>query len=105
MRAAFVGGSSGIGLATAQLAVAAGWDVVILSREPERAEIDAERVALDIADEAAVRATFSSLGPVDHLVLSPVARAGGPAKSLDLGSRPEGLRDQVLGTVRGRPGC
>ena len=84
MRAAFVGGSSGIGLAAARLAVDAGWDVVILSRDPERADIDAERVALDIADEAAVRETFAALGPVDHLVLSPVARAGGPAKSLDL---------------------
>jgi len=86
MRAAFVGGSSGIGLAAARLAVDAGWDVVILSRNPERADIDAERVALDIADEAAVRETFAALGPVDHLVLSPVARAGGPAKSLDLGA-------------------
>ena len=86
MRAAFVGGSSGIGLATARLAVDAGWDVVILSRDPERADIDAVRVALDIADEAAVREAFAALGPVDHLVFSPVARAGGPAKSLDLGA-------------------
>jgi NAD(P)-dependent dehydrogenase (short-subunit alcohol dehydrogenase family) len=86
MRAAFVGGSSGIGLATAQFAVEAGWDVVILSRDPERADIDAERIALDIADEVAVRETFAALGPIDHLVLSPVARAGGPAKSLDLGT-------------------
>ena len=37
MRAVFVGGSSGIGLAAARRAVAAGWDVVVASREPERA--------------------------------------------------------------------
>jgi len=84
MRAVFVGGSSGIGLAAARCAVAAGWDVVIASREPERAEIDAERVVLDISDEAAVRTTFAGLGPIDHLVFSPVARASGPAKELDL---------------------
>lgn len=84
MRAVFVGGSSGIGLASARLAAAAGWDVVIVSREPERADVDAERIALDIADEAAVREAFSALGPIDHLVFSPVARAGGPARSLDL---------------------
>jgi NAD(P)-dependent dehydrogenase (short-subunit alcohol dehydrogenase family) len=84
MRAVFVGGSSGIGLASARLAVAAGWEVVIASRDPDRADVDAERVVLDIADEASVRETFAALGPVDHLVFSPVARAGGPAKELDL---------------------
>ena len=41
-------------------------------------------MALDITDEAAVRDTFRALGPIDHLVFSPVARAGGPALSLDL---------------------
>ena len=40
--------------------------------------------SLDISDEAAVRTTFAELGPIDHLVFSPVARAGGPAKELDL---------------------
>jgi NAD(P)-dependent dehydrogenase (short-subunit alcohol dehydrogenase family) len=84
VKAVFVGGSSGIGLAAARLAKDAGWDVVIVSRDPERADIDAERVTLDIADETAVRAAFGALGPIDHLVLSPVARAGGPAKTLDL---------------------
>ena len=84
MRAVFVGGSSGIGLAAAQRAAAAGWDVVVASRNPERADVDAERVVLDIADEAAVRETFGALGPIDHLVFSPVARAGGPPRSLDL---------------------
>ncbi len=84
MRAVFVGGSSGIGLAAARRAAAAGWDVVVVSREPERADVAAERVALDIANEAAVRETFEALGPIDHLVFSPVARAGGPARSLDL---------------------
>ena len=100
MRAAFVGGSSGIGLATARLAVDAGRDVVILSRDPERADIDAERVALDIADETAVRETFAALGPVDHLVLSPVARAGGPAKSLDLATARTAFETKFWGRSR-----
>ena len=84
MRAVFVGGSSGIGLAAAQRAAAAGWDVVVASRNPERGDVDAERVTLDISDETVVRETFAALGPIDHLVFSPVARAGGPAKELDL---------------------
>ena len=44
MKAVFVGGSSGIGLAAARLARAAGWDVVIASRDAGAAEIDAERL-------------------------------------------------------------
>ena len=55
MKAVFVGGSSGINLAAARLAEAAGWDVVIVSRNPDVPEIDAERVTLDISDETAVR--------------------------------------------------
>jgi NAD(P)-dependent dehydrogenase (short-subunit alcohol dehydrogenase family) len=84
VRAVFVGGSSGIGLAAARRAVAAGWDVVVCSRDPERADVDAEKVALDVTDREAVRALFERLGAVDHLVCSTVARAGGPVKELDL---------------------
>ncbi len=84
MRAVFLGGSSGIGLAAARRAAAAGWDVVIASRDPGRAEVDAEKIAVDVTDAAAVRETLAALGPVDHLVSSTVARAGGPAKELDL---------------------
>ncbi len=80
----FIGGSSGIGLAAARRAVAAGWEVVLASRDPERAELDAERVALDVTDHDAVRSLFARLGPIDHLVCSTVARAGGPIKELDL---------------------
>jgi NAD(P)-dependent dehydrogenase (short-subunit alcohol dehydrogenase family) len=84
VKAVFVGGSSGIGLASARLAVAAGWDVVIASRNPDAVDIDAERLVLDISDDASVRDAFGALGPIDHLVFSPVARASGPARELDL---------------------
>lgn len=84
MKLVVLGGSSGIGLATARLGVAAGWDVVVASRDPGRADVDAEKIPLDVTDHAAVRAVFAGLGPVDHLVSSTVARAGGPARELDL---------------------
>jgi NAD(P)-dependent dehydrogenase (short-subunit alcohol dehydrogenase family) len=84
MRAVFIGGSSGIGLAAARLAVAGGWDVIVASRDPARADVDAETRVLDVADAAAVRTFFDDVGPIDHLVSSTVARAGGPAKQLDL---------------------
>ena len=77
---------------------------MVASRDPERADVDAERVALDIGDEAAVRETFAALGPIDHLVFSPVARAGGPAKSLDLEAARQAFEIEAVGPVRRRPG-
>jgi NAD(P)-dependent dehydrogenase (short-subunit alcohol dehydrogenase family) len=79
-----IGGSSGIGLATARRCAAEGWDVIVASRDPARADVDAERVELDTTDESAVRTVLARLGPVDHLVSSTVARASGPARELDL---------------------
>jgi NAD(P)-dependent dehydrogenase (short-subunit alcohol dehydrogenase family) len=84
VRAVIVGGSSGIGLAAARRAVEAGWDVVVASRDPARADVAAEKIALDVSDPAAVRTFFDDVGPIDHLVSSTVARAGGPARRLDL---------------------
>jgi NAD(P)-dependent dehydrogenase (short-subunit alcohol dehydrogenase family) len=66
-----VGGSSGIGLALAHAAHAAGAVVVVASRKPERvrAELpEARLVTLDVTDGAAVEAAFATLGPLDHLV-------------------------------------
>jgi len=84
VRVLVIGGSSGIGLATARACAARGWSVVVASRDPERAEVDAERIRLDVTDRAAVDTVVGGLGPIDHLVCSTVARAGGPAKELDL---------------------
>lgn len=84
MRLLVIGGSSGIGLATARRAVEAGWNVVVASRNPDRADVTAQKVTLDVTDDAAVRRALADLGPLDHLVSSTVARAGGLAKELDL---------------------
>jgi NAD(P)-dependent dehydrogenase (short-subunit alcohol dehydrogenase family) len=97
VKALFLGGSSGIGLAAARKAVAAGWDVVIASRDPERAEIDAEHLVLDVTDGAAVRAACAALGPVDHLISSTVARASGPAKELDLAAARTAFETKLWG--------
>jgi NAD(P)-dependent dehydrogenase (short-subunit alcohol dehydrogenase family) len=68
-----IGGSSGMGLATAKAAFSEGANVVITGRSPER--LDAARkelgstvraVAADAADEMAMRAVFSELPRVDH---------------------------------------
>lgn len=74
-----LGGSSGIGLATAKAAHDEGASLVIASRsqkklEQARAKIgEGDRVetfAVDVTDEAAVRNMFYQLDQIDHLVVT-----------------------------------
>ena len=72
-----VGGSSGMGLAIARAAVAAGARVTIAARDEAklgRAVAEAGGNAtprrLDVTDEGAVSAFFESTGPIDHLVVT-----------------------------------
>jgi NAD(P)-dependent dehydrogenase (short-subunit alcohol dehydrogenase family) len=74
-RVVFIGGSSGMGLAAAQLALKFGAQVVIAGRsreklEPAKKEIgdQVEALSLDATDEAAVKAFFQQVGAFDHLV-------------------------------------
>jgi NAD(P)-dependent dehydrogenase (short-subunit alcohol dehydrogenase family) len=69
-----IGGSSGIGLATAKLACEAGADVTIAGRDHGRLAAALESlpsgaagVSLDVADEGAVRDLFDSFDHVDHV--------------------------------------
>lgn len=71
-----IGGSSGMGLATAKLLSAEGAKVIIASRSRDKLDAaihimgnDAEARQLDFSKEDAVRDFFSSLGAFDHLVL------------------------------------
>lgn len=98
-RMVVLGGSSGIGLATARLCVDKGWDVVVVSRDPERADVAAEKVALDVTDADASRVLFERLGPIDHLVATTVARAGGPVKELDLGLARHAFETKLWGPL------
>jgi NAD(P)-dependent dehydrogenase (short-subunit alcohol dehydrogenase family) len=77
---AIVGASSGIGRATAKAAALRGASVILLSRSPTKLQDaisaisgTARSIALDMTDRAAVDATFLSIGPIDHLVLTAVA--------------------------------
>jgi len=69
-----IGGSSGIGLATAKMAAAEGAEVVIASRSEEklqkaRAEIrgKVEVITVNVVDEGSVEAFFEKVGEFDHL--------------------------------------
>jgi NAD(P)-dependent dehydrogenase (short-subunit alcohol dehydrogenase family) len=90
MRVVIMGGTSGIGLATAERLTAAGAEVIVTGRDPERLAAVKNRVAgaeqVDGASESAVAEFFESVGSFDHLVLafSPGARGLGPLASLSL---------------------
>lgn len=71
------GGTSGIGLATAQLAVQQGAEVVVTGRDADKARQAAGSLgnaaraeACDAADATAVQAFFDATGPFDHIVLA-----------------------------------
>jgi NADP-dependent 3-hydroxy acid dehydrogenase YdfG len=72
-----LGGSSGMGLATAKAAEAEGARVVITGRSPERLQAaravlgdKVRTVALDVGDEMGTRALFSELDTVDHVFIT-----------------------------------
>ena len=76
-RIVILGGSSGIGLATAQAAAAEGAQVVIgssrkgrINEALARLPPGAEGHTLDLTDEQAVSGFFAALGPFDHLVFT-----------------------------------
>jgi NAD(P)-dependent dehydrogenase (short-subunit alcohol dehydrogenase family) len=74
LKIVILGGTSGIGLATAQLAAADGATVVVASSNRERVDAaladlpaDAAGYALDVRREEEIRDLFERLGPFDHL--------------------------------------
>jgi NAD(P)-dependent dehydrogenase (short-subunit alcohol dehydrogenase family) len=91
-RVVIVGGSAGIGEATATAFAAGGAHVIITGRAKQRLDLAAQHIGhpvevreLDATDGPAVREFFESAGPVDHLVLaaSPGAVGSGPFRGLD----------------------
>jgi len=84
-----VGGSSGIGLATAELAKKEGADVVIASRNAERVKAAASKlgatgVPTDVTSDESVSSLFKSCGPVDHVVVTAAQLKTGPFKTVSM---------------------
>jgi NAD(P)-dependent dehydrogenase (short-subunit alcohol dehydrogenase family) len=101
-----IGGTAGIGLATARLLAARGHRVTVVGRDPDRlkralAELDGQDVQGRIAstnDRAALDALFAELGAIDDLVVTaPGTGAPGALAELDLGTLEEAFRTKFSG--------
>lgn len=79
-----IGGSSGIGLESAEQLLAQGAEVIIASRSEEKLRIAKEQLGvrattftLDTTQEQQVQSFFEKIGQFDHLVISAAETSGG----------------------------
>ena len=84
-----VGGSSGIGLATAELAKSKGAEVVIASRNADRLKAVAEKLEVtaiptDVTSDESVAQLFRQCGAVDHVVVTAAQLRSGPFKTVSM---------------------
>jgi NADP-dependent 3-hydroxy acid dehydrogenase YdfG len=98
-----LGGSAGIGLATARAAAGAGAAVVLTGRDPDRLEQAAKEVgaaghaAFDAGDTDRLRDFFHGRpGPVDHVLVT----AGGPYYAPLRGMDTDAATRHLAGHVR-----
>ncbi len=90
-RIVIVGGTSGIGLATAKLFAARRARVAIVGRDREKLAValrslgsSGEGEAFDASDRGALDAYFGRIAPIDHLILAASAGSGaGPFADMD----------------------
>jgi NAD(P)-dependent dehydrogenase (short-subunit alcohol dehydrogenase family) len=90
-RIVIIGGSSGIGLATAKLAVREGASVVVASRSASKLGKAADEIpgkvetaTVDVRDEIGVKRFFDHVGEFDHLATPCAEVSGGGFLDLDL---------------------
>lgn len=85
-----IGGSAGIGLATAKALAGLGADIVIASRSKARLDAATAQIGngavgyeLDVTNARAVEAFFDTVGPFDHLATPAAAGAVGMFLEID----------------------
>jgi NAD(P)-dependent dehydrogenase (short-subunit alcohol dehydrogenase family) len=106
-RVLVVGGSSGIGQATAAAFAAAGAQVTIASRSRDKLDAAAQAIGkpvsmavLDVTDDAAVEAFFARGELWDHVVVSAAQAPGGPARQLPLADAYQAMHSKFWGAYR-----
>lgn len=102
---AVFGGSSGLGLATANAASALGARITIASRTEARLREAARRIgqaetaAIDIRDPEAVKRFFDVRDPFDHVVVSAAELAVGPLRKRSLADEHAAMDSKFWGAV------
>src|SRR6185369_15856295 len=94
-----VGGSSGIGLATAEMAKREGAEIIIASRNAGRLDkvaetLNAIAIPADVTSDDSVAELFKRCGPVDHVVVTAAQLRTGPFKTVAM--------EDVRGTMEGK---
>jgi len=84
-----VGGSSGIGLATAEMAKRKGAIVIVASRNAAKLDAVAEKlnavaIPADVTSDQSVTDLFRRCGPVDHVVVTAAQLRTGPFKTVSM---------------------
>jgi NAD(P)-dependent dehydrogenase (short-subunit alcohol dehydrogenase family) len=82
-----VGGSSGIGFSTAELARREGAEVIIASHNADRLNAAATKlgvtaIAADVTSDESIASLFKKCGTVDHVVLTAAQLRSGPFKTV-----------------------
>jgi NAD(P)-dependent dehydrogenase (short-subunit alcohol dehydrogenase family) len=101
-RALITGCSTGFGRATAVELKKRGYEVVATARRTETiADLDAdERLALDVTDDASVKAAVSAAGTIDVLVNNAGIGIGGPLELVPLAEVRRLFETNVFGPLR-----
>ena len=102
--AVIVGGSSGIGLATARHLAVHGFKVTITGRDKERLDKawaslkgDVHALVMDAADTGSLPRLFRDIGAIDHLVLALGSGKGaGPFTSVNIADVKAGFEEKVF---------
>jgi NAD(P)-dependent dehydrogenase (short-subunit alcohol dehydrogenase family) len=94
-----VGGSSGIGLSTAELAKREGAEVIIASRSAEKlsaaaGKLGVKAIVADVTSDDSVASLFRQCGAVDHVVVTAAQLKTGPFKTVAM--------DDVRATMEGK---
>lgn len=105
-RVVIIGGSSGIGLATASACLKYGAKVIIASRSEDKLQEaakklnnDVETAVVDIADSTTIERLFAGLDQVDHVFMNAGMAKGGSILEADISDLQTSINDRIWGPI------